>query len=99
MIRFVENLSFDEALDEFREVLSSFQVDEDFLKLMLLAVKTAECPHKIKMCCLHLVVQKYENEIELLHSHIHSYVFRNPKEFLQNLPSPNHEEIVLPFDL
>jgi len=34
-----------------------------------------------------------------LHSQIHSYNFRDPKEFLQNLPSLNHGKIVLPFDL
>ena len=51
------------------------------------------------MCLLNLVSEKYENEIKLLHSQIQSYNLRDPKKFLQNLPSPNHEEIVLPFDL
>jgi len=99
MTGFVEDLSFDETLNEFREVLSKFQPDEEFLGLVFLVVKTTEYPHKIKMCCLNLVVEKYENEIELLHSQIQSYDFLNPKEFLQNLPSPSHEEIVLPSDL
>jgi len=51
------------------------------------------------MCFLNLVAKKYENEIKLLHSTIQSYNFRYPKEFLQNIPSPNQEEIVLPFGL
>jgi len=51
------------------------------------------------MYFLDLVVEKYENEIELLHSQIQSYDIRDPMEFLHNLPSPNHEEIVLPSDL
>lgn len=51
------------------------------------------------MCFLNLVIEKYENEIKLFHSQIQSYNLRDPKESLQNLPSPNHEESVLPFDL
>ena len=34
-----------------------------------------------------------------MHSQIQSYNFRDPKEFLENIPSPKKEEIVLPFDL
>lgn len=34
-----------------------------------------------------------------MQSQIQSYHFRDPEEFFQNLPSPSHEEIVLPSDL
>ena len=43
--------------------------------------------------------ERYEKEIEFLQSQIHSYHFRDPEAFLQNLPSPSHEEMVLPSDL
>jgi len=65
--------------------------------MMLLKVKVINHP-QIKMCFLDLIVEEHENEIEILHSQIQSYDFHDPKEFLQNLPSPSHEEIVLPFD-
>jgi len=99
MTGFVENLSVDEILDEFREVLSKFQLDEEFLKVVFFVVKIRKYSHEIKMCFLNLVVEKYENEIKLFHSQIQSYDFHDPKEFLQNLPSPSHEKIVLPPDL
>ena len=46
-----------------------------------------------------MVVEKFENDIELLDSQIQSYNFLDLKEFLENLPSPKQEEIVLPVDL
>ena len=55
-------------------------------------LKTAGRPNKL---FLELVVERYENEIELLESQIKSYSFRDPKEFYQNLPPPVHREIVL----
>jgi hypothetical protein len=94
MTGFVEDLSFDKALDIFRESLSKFELDEEFFKLMLL--KTAGGSHNL---FFDLVVERYVNEIELLQSQIQSYHFRDPEAFFQNLPSPSHEEIVLPSDL
>lgn len=90
----MEYLSFDKALDIFRESLSKFELDEEFFKLMLL--KTAGGSHNL---FLDLIVERYEKEIEFLQSQIHSYHFRDPEAFLQNLPSPSHEEIVIPSDL
>ena len=90
----MEDLSFGKALDVFRESLSKFELDEEFFKLMLL--KTAGGSHNL---FLDLVVERYENEIEFLQSQIQSYHFRDPEAFFQNLPSPSHEEIVLPSDL
>lgn len=94
MTGFVEDVSFDEALDIFRESLSKFELDEEFFKLML--SKSAGGSHNL---FLDLIVERYEKEIEFLQSQIQSYHFRDPKAFLQNLPSPSHEEIVLPSDL
>lgn len=39
------------------------------------------------------------NIIELLNTQIQSYNFQDPQEFLENIPSPKQEEIVLPLDL
>ena len=94
MTKFWEDLSFDEALDEFRERLSELELNEEFFRLVLL--KTAGRTNKN---FLELVVERYENEIELLESQIQSYSFCDPKEFFQNLPPPIHREIVLPPDL
>ena len=94
MTEFVEDLSFGKALDVFRENLSEFELDEEFFRLMLL--KTAGGSHNL---FLDLVVERYENEIEFLQSQIQSYHFRDPEAFFQNLPSPSHEEIVLPSNL
>ena len=46
-----------------------------------------------------LVVERYENEIEMLNSQEQSYQFRDPRAFLESLPPPKKEEIPLPFDV
>jgi serine/threonine protein kinase len=51
-----------------------------------------------KISFLEVVVEKFENYIELLDSQIQSYNFRDLKELLENLPSPKQEEILLPID-
>lgn len=56
MTGFVEDLSFDKALDVFRESLLEFELDEEFFRLMLL--KTAGGSHNL---FLDLVVERYEN--------------------------------------
>jgi len=94
----VENLSFHENFNEFREGLSEFQLDEISLRVVFLIFESRKFSPKVKICVLELVAKKYENDIKLLHSQIQSYNFRDPKEFLENLPSPKQEEIVLPFD-
>jgi hypothetical protein len=66
---------------------------------MFHCLKLRKFSPKGKICFLELVVERFEKDIELLDSHIQSYNFQNPKQFLENLPSPNQEEIVLPFDL
>ena len=98
MTGFVENLSFDEILNEFMDELSKFQLDEDFLRVEFLIFKSRIFSPKVKICVFELVSEEHENGIKLLHSQIQSYNFLDPKEFLENLPSPKQEEIVLPFD-
>ena len=98
MIGFVANLSFHENLNEFKDGLSKFQLDEDFLRAVFLIFKSRKFSPKVKICVLELVAKKYENGIKLFHSQIQSYNFEDPKEFLGTLPSPKQEEIVLPFD-
>lgn len=94
----VEDLAIEQALDEFRKLLSQSELDQDFVRSVLLKVKTIKQP-QIRIPFLDLVVEEHENEIEFLHSRIRSYDFPNPKEFFQNLPSPSRKEIVLPSDL
>ena len=90
MTEFWEDLPFDEALDECREMLSEFELNEEFFRAVL-----SKIPGGQNKLFLELVVGKYENEIELLEAHIQSYNFRDPREFYQNLPPPVHREIVL----
>jgi len=94
----VEDLATEQALDEFRNLLSQYELDQDFFRSVLLKIKTIEQP-QIRISFLKLVVQEHENEIEFLHSQIQSYDFPNPKVFSQNLPPLSHRKIVLPFDL
>ena len=66
---------------------------------MFLILKSRKIYPKGKSCFLDLVVEKFEKAIELLDFHIQSYNFQDPKQFLENIPSPKQEEIILPFDL
>lgn len=62
-------------------------------------MKSSQLTPKNKICFLGLVAEKLENEIELLDVQIVSYDFQDPKQFLEILPPPKKEEIVIPFDL
>ena len=86
------------VIEKIRNVLAEFHIDEDFLKIVLRIPDSSKLSPKGKICFLELVVEKFENDIELLDSQIQSYNFRDLKEFLENLPSPKQEEIVLPID-
>ena len=99
MTRFVENLLSSEVLNAFKNQLSEFQLDEDFLEVVFLILKSRKFSPEARTCFLEIVVEWYETGIELLNSQIQSYNFWDPKEFLENLPSPKQEEIVLPLDL
>ena len=52
----MENISFDEILNEFRDELSKFQLDGDFLRVVFIIVKIIKYSHETKMCFLNLVV-------------------------------------------
>lgn len=58
----VEDLAIAWALDKFRKLLSEYELDEDFLRLVLLKVKEIQ-QHQIKMYFLDLIVEEHENEI------------------------------------
>lgn len=92
------DLAIEKALDEFRKLLSQYELDEDFVRSVLLKVKTIEKP-QVRMCLLDLIVEEHENEIEWLHSQIQPFDFASPKEVFQSLPFPSHKEIVLPSNL
>ena len=85
-----EELPLDEALDECRETLSEFELNDEFFRAVL-----SKIPGGRNKLFLKFVVEKYENEIELLGAQRQSYIFRNPREFYQNLPPPVQREIVL----
>jgi hypothetical protein len=98
MTGYVVNPLSPEDLKEFRNKLAEFHIDEDFLTIVFRILESSKFSPKSKICFLELVVEKFENDIELLDSQIQSYNFRDLKEFLENLPSPKQEEIVLPID-
>jgi hypothetical protein len=98
MTGYVANPISCEAIKEFRGKLAEFHIDEDFLTTVFRILESSKFSPKSKICFLELVVEKFENDIELLDSQIQSYNFLDLKEFLENLPSPKQEEIVLPID-
>jgi hypothetical protein len=99
MTGYVVNPISCEAIEEFRGKLAEFHIDEDFLTTVFRILESSKFSPKSKICFLELVIEKFENDIELLDSQIQSYNFLDLKEFLENLPSPKQEEIVLPVDL
>jgi hypothetical protein len=99
MTGYVANPISCEAIEEFRGKLAEFHIDEDFLTTVFRILESSKFSPKSKICFLELVIEKFENDIELLDSQIQSYNFLDLKEFLENLPSPKQEEIVLPVDL
>ena len=82
-----------------RNHLSEFHLDEDFLEVVFLILKSRKFSPEAKTCFLDIVVERYETGIELLNSQIQSYNFICPKEFLENIPPPKKEEILLPLHL
>ena len=96
MTGFVANLFSYEVLNGFRNQLAEFQFDESFLTTVFHIFKTKKIRFEAKARFLELVIEKFENGIELLDSQIQSYNFQDPKEFLENIPSSKQEEIVLP---
>jgi len=99
MTGYVANPISCEAIEEFRGKLVEFHIDEDFLTTVFRILESSKFSPKSKICFLELVVENFKNDIELLDSQIQSYNFLDLKEFLENLPSPKQEEIVLPVDL
>ena len=99
MTSFVVDLLSRKDLNSFRNQLSEFQLNGDFLEAVFLILESRKFCPEAKKCFLEVVFERYENGIELLNSQIQSYTFRDPKEFFENIPSPKQEEIVLPFDL
>ena len=85
-----EELPIEESLEKCRESLSKFELDDRFFRKVLSTI-----PGSRNKLFLEFVVQKYENEIELLGAQIQAYNFRNPQEFFQNLPPPVQRKIVL----
>jgi hypothetical protein len=62
-------------------------------------LKSSRFTSEGKSCFLGLVAERLENEFELLDVQFESYDLQDPKQFLESLPPPKREEIVIPFDL
>ena len=75
MTGFVENLSSHEIFNEIRDGLLEFQLDEDFLKVVFLLLKTRKYSPQLEICVLEIFFEKYENDIKLFPSQIQSYNF------------------------
>lgn len=99
MTRFVAELLSSNVLNAFKNQLSKFQFDEDFLEVVFPILKSRKFRPDARTCFLDIVIERYEIGIELLNSKIQSYNFWDPKEFWGSLPSPKQEEIVLPLEL
>ena len=77
---------------EMSKMLSEFQTD-DLPKVVLHISRTQNRNPEALKFFLELVVERYENEIEMLNSQEKSYQFRDPRAFLESLPPPKQEEI------
>ena len=80
MTRFVENLSFHENLNEFREGFSEFQLDEDFLRPVFLIFKSRKFAPEVKIFILQLVLKNMKTTLKffiLKFSHIISEILKN----------------------
>jgi len=62
-------------------------------------LKLSKYPFESKFSFLGLVAKIFEKDIELLALQIQFYSFQDPKNFLENIPSPKQDEILLPSDL
>jgi hypothetical protein len=99
MTGYVANPLSGEMLQTLRDELAEFQIDENFSTSVFLCLKSSRLTPEGKSCFLGLVAERLENEFELLDVQIESYDFQDPKQFLESLPPPKREEIVIPFDL
>ena len=99
MTGYVANPLSSEMLQTLRDELAEFQIDEIFSKTIFLCLKSSRLTAEGKSCFLGLVVEILENEFELLDVQFESHDFQDPKQFLESLPPPKREEIVIPFDL
>ena len=99
MTGYVANPLYDEMLQSVRDELAEFQIDEHFSTIVFRCLKSSQLTSENKNCFLGLAATILENEIELLDVKIGSYDFQDPKQFLEGLPPPKKEEIVIPFDL
>jgi hypothetical protein len=88
-----------EMLQTLRDELEEFQIDENFSTSVFICLKSREVTPKGKICFLGLIDERLENGFELLDVQIESYDFQDPKSFLESLPPPKREEIVIPFEL
>ena len=71
-----------------RDEIAKFQIDQSFLTLLFLSLKSSRLTPENRYCFLGLVVEKLENEIEWLDVQIKSLEFQDPKQFLESLPPP-----------
>jgi len=61
-------------------------------------LKSSRLTPENKYCFLGLVVERLENEIELLNVQIKSHEFQDSKQFLETLPPPKNKKVRLPID-
>ena len=70
MTGYVVNPISCEAIEEFRGKLAEFHIDKDFLTTVFHILESRKFSPKSKICFLELVIEKFENDIELLDSQI-----------------------------
>ena len=99
MIGYVANPLSSEMLQTLRDELVEFQIDENFSTSVFLFLKSSRLTHEGKSCFIGLIAERLENGFELLDFQIESHDFQDHKQFLESLPPPKREEIVIPFEL
>jgi len=79
MMGYVENPLSSEMLLILRDEIAKFQIDQSFLTSLFLSLKSSWLTPENKYFFLGLVVERLENEIELLEVQIKSHELQDPK--------------------
>lgn len=99
MVGYVANPALCEAVNDVRNWLADFELNEEFFSALLQGLKSSKFPFEAKSGVCELVVERVEKEIQYLNEQIQSYDFRDPKKFLETLPPSKHEIIELLTDV
>jgi len=96
MVGYVANPALSEAVEDVRNLLADYEINEEFVRVLLQCLKSPKFPLETKTRFCELIVEKFEKEIQCLDEQIQSYDFQDPKKFLEILPHSKQDIIEWP---